>query len=163
MPATIYYEADADLGRLTGRTVAIMGYGSQGHAHALNLRDSGVNVVVGLRDGSSSIAKAEAEGLPVLSISEAAGQADIMMMALPDTEQAAIYTEQIAPNLATGNAIAFSHGFKAFPRPPGRNPDIDNFRPSEAPMPSPPRVPRCRTFPKPWKRSTGRWRVWRIS
>ena len=111
MPATIYYEADADLGRLTGRTIAIMGYGSQGHAHALNLRDSGVNVVVGLRDGSSSIAKAEAEGLPVLSISEAAGQADIMMMALPDTEQAAIYAEQIAPNLSTGNAIAFSHGF----------------------------------------------------
>ena len=90
MPATIYYEDDADLGRLTGRTVAIMVYGSQGHAHALNLRDSGVNVVVGLREGSSSIAKAEAEGLAVLGISEAAAQADVMMMALPDTEQAAI-------------------------------------------------------------------------
>ena len=110
MPATIYYEADADLGRLTGRTVAIMGYGSQGHAHALNLRDSGVNVVVGL-DGSSSIAKAEAEGLAVLSISEAAAQADVMMMALPDTDQAAVYTEQVAPNLSAGKAIAFSHGF----------------------------------------------------
>ena len=111
MPATIYYEADADLGRLTGRTIAIMGYGSQGHAHALNLRDSGVNVVVGLRDGSSSIAKAEAEGLRVLSISEAAAQADVMMMALPDTDQAAVYAEQIAPNLSAGNALAFSHGF----------------------------------------------------
>ena len=111
MPATIYYEDDADLGRLTGRTVAIMGYGSQGHAHALNLRDSGVNVVVGLREGSSSIAKAEAEGLAVLGISEAAAQADVMMMALPDTEQAAIYAEQIAPQLSAGDADAFSHGF----------------------------------------------------
>ena len=111
MPATIYYEDDADLGRLTGRTVAIMGYGSQGHAHALNLRDSGVNVVVGLREGSSSIAKAEAEGLAVLGISEAAAQADVMMMALPDTEQAAIYAEQIAPQLSAGDAVAFSHGF----------------------------------------------------
>ncbi|MCS5688257.1 MAG: ketol-acid reductoisomerase, partial [Acidimicrobiales bacterium] len=111
MPATIYYEDDADLGCLSGRTIAIMGYGSQGHAHALNLRDSGVNVVVGLREGSSSTAKAEAEGLRVLTISEAAVDADVMMMALPDTEQAAIYTEQIAPNLSPGNAIAFSHGF----------------------------------------------------
>ena len=111
MPATIYYEDDADLGHLAGRTVAIMGYGSQGHAHALNLRDSGVNVVVGLREGSSSVAKAESEGLTVLSIAAAAEQADIMMMALPDTEQAAIYSEHIAPNLSAGNAVAFSHGF----------------------------------------------------
>ena len=100
MPATIYYEEDADLGHLAGRTVAIMGYGSQGHAHALNLRDSGVNVVVGLREGSSSVAKAESEGLTVLSIAAAAELADIMMMALPDTEQAAIYSEHIAPNLS---------------------------------------------------------------
>ena len=99
MPATIYYENDADLSHLANRTVAIMGYGSQGHAHALNLRDSGVNVVVGLREGSSSTAKAEAEGLPVLSIAEAAERADVMMMALPDTEQASIYSEHIAPNL----------------------------------------------------------------
>ena len=111
MPATIYYEDDADLGHLAGRTVAIMGYGSQGHAHALNLRDSGVDVVVGLREGSSSVAKAEAEGLAVLSIAAAAERADIMMMALPDTEQAAIYSEHIAPNLSGGNAVAFSHGF----------------------------------------------------
>ena len=111
MPATIYYEDDADLGHLAGRTVAIMGYGSQGHAHALNLRDSGVKVIVGLRDGSSSVSKAEAEGLTVLSIADATKEADVMMMALPDTEQAAIYSEQIAPNLSAGNALAFSHGF----------------------------------------------------
>jgi ketol-acid reductoisomerase len=111
MAATIYYDEDADLGRLAGRTVAIMGYGSQGHAHALNLRDSGVNVVVGLRDGSSSKAKAEAEGLKVLSLGDAAREADVMMMALPDTEQASIYEAHIAPNLSAGNAIAFSHGF----------------------------------------------------
>ena len=111
MPAPIYYENDADLSHLANRTVASMGYGSQGHAHALNLRDSGVTVVVGLREGSSSTAKAEAEGLPVLSIAEAAQRADVMMMALPDTEQASIYSEHIAPNLSAGNAIAFSHGF----------------------------------------------------
>ena len=91
MPATIYYDDDADLGRLAGRTVAIMGYGSQGHAHALNLRDSGVHVIVGLRDGSSSRAKAEAEGLEVMSVADATAAADIMMLALPDTEQAAAF------------------------------------------------------------------------
>ncbi|HCB34010.1 MAG TPA: ketol-acid reductoisomerase [Acidimicrobiaceae bacterium] len=111
MPATIYYEADADLGRLADRTVAVMGYGSQGHAHALNLRDSGVSVVVGLREGSSSRAKAEAEGLTVLTVAEAAEAADIVMMALPDTDQQAVYDESIAPHLVAGNALAFSHGF----------------------------------------------------
>ena len=111
MPATIYYEDDADLGQLAGRTVAVMGYGSQGHAHALNLRDSGVDVVVGLRAGSSSRPKAEAEGLRVADVADAAAQADIIMMALPDTDQAAIYEDSIAPNLQAGNAIAFSHGF----------------------------------------------------
>ena len=111
MPATIYYEEDADLGQLAGRTVAIMGYGSQGHAHALNLRDSGVDVVVGLREGSSSRAKAKAEGLRVNDVAGAATEADIVMMALPDTDQAAIYDESVAPNLQPGNAIAFSHGF----------------------------------------------------
>ena len=90
MEATIYYEDDADLGLLADKTVAIMGYGSQGHAHALNLRDSGVNVVVGLREGSSSVAKAEAEGLRALSIADAAAEADIMMLCLPDTDQAAV-------------------------------------------------------------------------
>ncbi len=111
MPATIYYEDDADLGQLAGRTVAVMGYGSQGHAHALNLRDSGVDVVVGLRAGSSSRPKATAEGLRVADVADAAAEADIVMMALPDTDQAAIYEDSIAPNLTAGNAIAFSHGF----------------------------------------------------
>ena len=111
MPATIYYEDDADLGQLAGRTVAVMGYGSQGHAHALNLRDSGVDVVVGLRAGSSSRPKATAEGLRVADVADAAAEADIIMMALPDTDQAAIYEASIAPNLTAGNAIAFSHGF----------------------------------------------------
>ena len=111
MPATIYYEDDADLGQLAGRTVAIMGYGSQGHAHALNLRDSGVDVIVGLREGSSSRAKAEAEGLRVMTVAEATTAADILMLALPDTEQGAIYQESIAPNLSAGMAVCFSHGF----------------------------------------------------
>lgn len=111
MAATIYYDDDADLGQLADRTVAVMGYGSQGHAHALNLRDSGVNVVVGLREGSASRAKAEAEGLTVMSVADAAKAASVIMMALPDTDQQAIYTEQIAPNLDAGDAVAFSHGF----------------------------------------------------
>ncbi len=111
MPATIYYEEDADLGQLAGRTVALMGYGSQGHAHALNLRDSGVDVVVGLRDGSSSRSKAQAEGLRVADVAAAAAEADVIMMALPDTDQAAVYEDSIASNLQPGNAIAFSHGF----------------------------------------------------
>ena len=83
MPATIYYEDDADLGHLVGRTVAIMGYGSQGHAHALNLRDSGVKVIVGLRDGSSSVSKAEAEGLTVLSIADATKAVSYTHLTLP--------------------------------------------------------------------------------
>ncbi len=111
MAATIYYDNDADLERLSGRTVAVMGYGSQGHAQALNLRDSGVNVVVGLREGSSSRAKAEEEGLSVGTVAQAAAQADIIMMALPDTDQKAIYEDSIAPHLTTGKALAFSHGF----------------------------------------------------
>ncbi|NOX29387.1 MAG: ketol-acid reductoisomerase [Actinobacteria bacterium] len=109
--ATIYYDDDADLGLLAEKTVAILGYGSQGHAHALNLRDSGVQVVVGLREGSSSKAKAESEGLQVMSVAAATAAADIIMMALPDTEQGRIYTESIAGNLSAGKTLAFSHGF----------------------------------------------------
>ena len=109
--ATIYYEDDADLGLLSGKTVAVMGYGSQGHAHALNLRDSGVNVIIGLREGSSSKAKAEAEGLQVMTVADATAAADILMLALPDTEQARIYDESIAPNLSAGMSLAFCHGF----------------------------------------------------
>ena len=111
MPATIYYDADADPALLEGRTVAVLGYGSQGHAHARNLQESGVDVVVGLREGSSSWAKAEEAGLRVLTTADAVGAADIVMVLLPDTEQARVYTQDIAPNLEPGNSLAFAHGF----------------------------------------------------
>ncbi|MDQ3681312.1 MAG: ketol-acid reductoisomerase [Actinomycetota bacterium] len=108
---TIWYEQDADPGLISGRKVAVMGYGSQGHAHALNLRDSGIDVRVGLREGSSSKAKAEAAGLTVRSLADAAAEADVVMMLLPDTEQKAVYEESIAPNLEEGDALLFAHGF----------------------------------------------------
>ena len=107
----VYYDKDADLNRLQGKTVAILGYGSQGHAHALNLRDSGVDVVVGLRPGSGSWAKAEAEGLKVLPVSDAAGAGDVVMMTLPDETMGEIYAEQIGPNLRAGDYLALAHGF----------------------------------------------------
>jgi ketol-acid reductoisomerase len=109
--ANVYYAKDADPGLIAGRKVAIMGYGSQGHAHALNLSDSGVDVRVGLREGSSSKAKAEAAGLRVTTLAEAAAEADLIMILLPDTEQAAAYTEFVEPNLQPGDAIFFAHGF----------------------------------------------------
>ena len=111
MAATVYYEADADRSLIQGRKVAVIGYGSQGHAHALNLRDSGVDVRVGLRDGSSSRAKAESEGLRVLSVADATAEADVIMILLPDTEQKRVYDADIAPNLSPGDAVAFAHGF----------------------------------------------------
>lgn len=109
--ANIYYEADADRSKLVNRKVAVLGYGSQGHAHALNLKDSGIDVRVGLREGSSSRAKATEAGLKVMSIAEASAEADVIMVLLPDTEQAAIYAEHIAPNLNAGDTLMFSHGF----------------------------------------------------
>jgi len=110
MPAKIYYDSDADLGVLRNKTVAIIGYGSQGHAHALNLRESGVNVVVGLRPGKSWAA-AENDGHTVLTVAEASKAADIIMILVNDEYQSALYKESIEPYLAPGNALAFSHGF----------------------------------------------------
>ncbi len=109
--ATIFYDADADLKLIQTRQVAIIGYGSQGHAHALNLRDSGASVQVGLRPGSKSRSKAEAEGLTVRDISEVAAWGDVVVMLAPDTEQPRIYAEAIAPHLRAGKALLFSHGF----------------------------------------------------
>ena len=109
--ATIYYEKDADLSLLEGKKIAIIGYGSQGHAHALNLQDSGCDVRVGLYQGSKSWGVAEAAGLTVKLSAEAAAEADIIMMLAPDTRQAAIYKESIAPNLTTGKMLMFAHGF----------------------------------------------------
>ena len=109
--ATIYYDDSADLSLIQGKNVAIFGYGSQGHAHALNLKDSGVSVRVALADGSRSRAKAEAEGLAVTNGAQAAAWADVVMVLAPDTKQRAIYDESIAPNLQPGNMLMFAHGF----------------------------------------------------
>ncbi|MGA8724387.1 MAG: ketol-acid reductoisomerase [Acidimicrobiales bacterium] len=109
--ATLYYEKDADSSLIGNRKVAIIGYGSQGHAHALNLAESGVDVRVGLRGDSSSRRKAEEAGLRVLSVADAAAEADVIMILLPDTEQARVYEAEIAPNLNSGDALFFAHGF----------------------------------------------------
>lgn len=109
--AELYYDDDADLSVIAGRKVAIIGYGSQGHAHALNLRDSGVDVRVGLREGSASRAKAEEQGLRVVTPTEAAAEADVIMILAPDQVQRHLYAGEIAPNLTEGKAIVFAHGF----------------------------------------------------
>ncbi len=110
MAATVYYDKDADSALLATKKVAILGYGSQGHAHALNLKESGVDVIVGLREGSPSKAKAEAAGLKVLPTGEAVAASDIVMVLLPDTEQRHVFTSDIAPNLKSGASLAFAHG-----------------------------------------------------
>ena len=109
--ATLYYENDADPSLIQGRKVAILGYGSQGHAHALNLSESGVDVRIGLREGSSSVSKAREAGLNVVSPSEAAAEADVIMVLVPDTEQKRVYDEDIEPNLKDGDMLMFAHGF----------------------------------------------------
>ncbi|MCA9956256.1 MAG: ketol-acid reductoisomerase [Anaerolineales bacterium] len=109
--ANIYYDKDADLSLLDGKKIAVLGYGSQGHAHALNLRDSGADVRVGLYEGSPSWAKAEADGLKVMETGAACAEADVIMVLTPDTKQAAIYKESIAPNLTAGKTLMFGHGF----------------------------------------------------
>src|SRR3954470_1384441 len=110
MTAEVFYDDDADLSIIQGRKVAVIGYGSQGHAHSLSLRDSGVDVVVGLKEGSKSRAKAEEQGLKVLTPAEASAWADVIMVLAPDTAQRKIYADSIAPNLAAGKALFFGHG-----------------------------------------------------
>src|SRR4051812_15723114 len=107
----VLYDKDADLSALEGKTIAVLGYGSQGHAHALNLKDSGVSVVVGLRPDSSSRADAEAAGLEVLDVPDAASRGDIVMILLPDEKQAEVWTAEIADGIAPGNLLLFAHGF----------------------------------------------------
>ena len=123
MPATMFYDSDADLSLIQGRNVAILGFGSQGHAHALSLRDSGVDVRIGLPEGSKSRAKAEAEGLRVVTPAEASAEADVIMVLAPDTVQRTLYEADVAPNLQDGDALFFGHGlnirFGLITPPPG--------------------------------------------
>ncbi|HEV7594038.1 MAG TPA: NAD(P)-dependent oxidoreductase, partial [Gemmatimonadaceae bacterium] len=107
----LYYDADADVGRLLGKRVAIIGYGSQGHAHALNLKDSGVDVVVGLREDSKSNDAARNAGLAVAGVSDATDQSDVIMILAPDTVQARLYCDHIEPQLRSGKTLMFAHGF----------------------------------------------------
>lgn len=109
--ANVYYEEDADPGLLQDQRIAVIGFGSQGHAHALNLKDSGFEVVVGLRDGSPSAARAAEGGLEVAPVAEAAATADVIMVLIPDDRQPAVYREHIRPGLKSGNALFFAHGF----------------------------------------------------
>ena len=123
--AELFYDDDADLSIIQGRTVAVLGYGSQGHAHALSLRDSGVDVRVGLAEGSRSRAKAEAEGLRVVDPATACAEADLIMVLVPDPAQRGLYAEAIAPNLKAGDALFFAHGFNirfGYVQPPA---DVD--------------------------------------
>ena len=109
--AEIFYDDDADLSLIQGKHVAVIGYGSQGHAHALNLRDSGVDVRVGLKEGSKSRPKAEEQGLKVLTPREAAEEADVIVILAPDQHQRKLYAEEIEPNIAPGDTLVFGHGF----------------------------------------------------
>src|SRR5215203_5911307 len=109
--AKLFYDKQADLGRIQDRKIAIIGFGSQGHAHALNLKESGLDVRVGLYPGSKSQAKAQEAGLKVASVADAVREADIVMILTPDTGQAKLYREEIAPSLQPGNTLMFAHGF----------------------------------------------------
>ena len=111
MPAKVYTDKDADLNVLRNKTLAVLGFGSQGHAHALNLKDSGMNVIVGLYEGSKSIPVAKEKGFEVVTTAEAVRRGDVIFMALPDTKQAAAYKKDVAPNLSAGKTLLFSHGF----------------------------------------------------
>jgi ketol-acid reductoisomerase len=109
--AEIFYDKDADLALIQAKKVAVVGYGSQGHAHSQNMRDSGVDVLVGLREGGGSWAKAEADGMPVRPVAEAAEWADVVMMLVPDTSAPAVYYEHVAPHMTAGKTLMFAHGF----------------------------------------------------
>src|SRR5262245_15162680 len=111
MPAKVFTDNDADLNVLKNKTLAVLGFGSQGHAHALNLRDSGLQVIVGLYDGSKSIPVAQQKGFEVYPTAEAVRRADVIFVALPDTKQSSVYERDIAPNLRRGQTLLFSHGF----------------------------------------------------
>jgi ketol-acid reductoisomerase len=131
MPAEVYYDDDADLSLIQAKKVAILGYGSQGHAHALNLRDSGVDVRVGLPEGSKSRPKAEEQGLRVLTPAEASAEADVIMVLAPDTVQRKLYATDIEPNLTAGKTLMFSHGFNiryGYIKPPA-NVDVSMVAP----------------------------------
>lgn len=119
------YDKDADLSKLEGKTVAILGFGSQGHAHALNLKESGVDVVVGLREGSESVKKAEDAGLEVLSIADAASRGDVVMVLLPDEKQGQIWEEEISDGIAPGNLLLFAHGFSIHFEQIDPGPEVD--------------------------------------
>jgi len=119
------YDKDADLSKLEGKTVAIIGFGSQGHAHARNLKDSGVDVVVGLRPESSSVAKAEADGLIVLPVPEAASRGDIVMMLVPDELHGSVWDEEVSDGIAAGNLLMFGHGFSIHYETVTPPPDVD--------------------------------------
>ncbi len=125
LPPPMIYDKDADLSKLDGKTVAILGYGSQGHAHALNLKDSGVDVVVGLRDGSASADKARADGLRVASVADAASEGDVVMVLLPDERQAAVWEAEIADGIAPGNLLMFAHGFSIHFEQIDPGPEVD--------------------------------------
>ena len=125
--AEMFYDDDADLSLIQGKKVAVIGYGSQGHAHSLSLRDSGVDVRIGLQPGSKSRAKAEAEGLKVMTPAEAAAEADVVVILAPDQHQRKLYADEIAPNLQAGNTLVFGHGFNirfGYITPPA---DVDVF------------------------------------
>src|SRR5437867_6752421 len=111
MPAKVYSDKDADVGLLKNKTLAVLGFGSQGHAHALNLKDSGLSVIIGLYDGSKSIPVAQEKGFEVVSTAEAVRRGDVIFVGLPDTKQPAAYEKNIAPNLSRGKTLLFSHGF----------------------------------------------------
>src|ERR671928_1805594 len=121
----MYYDDDADLGLLDGKTVAILGYGSQGHAHARNLSDSGVDVVVGLREGSKSIEHAKAAGLEVTTIEDAASRGDIVMVLLPDERHHDVYEQSIRDGIAPGNLLMFGHGFSVHYKEVEPPPEVD--------------------------------------